>query len=635
MTANGILQILFFFLLVLLVTKPLGHFMARVFEGEKTLLDPVLKPIERALYRVCGIDEKQDMKWTTYAFAMLMFSVVGIVLTYVLLRVQGSIHFAGMNPKVFSGKDMPPDLSFNTAISFATNTNWQNYSPELTVSYFTNMVSLAIHNWMSAATGIAVAIALVRGFARRSAEGIGNFWVDLTRATMYILAPIALVFALVLVQQGVPQNFNAYTSVKTVDAAAATNGKDNTQTIAQGPVASQEAIKMLGTNGGGFFNANSAHPYENPTPLANLLQLLSIFAIPAALTYTFGHMVKNTKQGWAIFAAMSSLFFIGAFVCVGAEQKGTPNMDKFHVMTTASATQPGGNMEGKETRFGITNSALFATVTTDASCGAVNSMHDSYTPLGGLVPLANILSGEVIFGGTGAGLYGMLMYAVIAVFIAGLMVGRTPEYLGKKIEQYEVKMAMLAVLVLAADILFFAALDSNLQIRPLAGSLAVTDANKAAVEAQYGDSPAKWNRLNNAGLNNGASDTFYGPTYNNQNNSVAHGFSEIFYAAASTTGNNGSAFAGLTGNTPYYNLTLGIGMLIGRFLMIIPLLAIAGSLAKKKAVPESAGTFPTDSATFTVLLIGVIVIVGALTFFPALSLGPIVEHFQMNAGRTF
>ncbi len=634
MTANGILQILFFFLLVLLVTRPLGLFMARVFEGEKTLLDPVFKPIERALYKVCGIDETQDMKWTNYAFAMLMFSVVGIVATYVLLRLQGSINFAGMNPKGFGGKDMPPDLSFNTAVSFATNTNWQNYSPELTLSYFSNMVALAIHNWMSAATGIAIAIALVRGFARRSAEGIGNFWVDVTRATLYVLAPICLIFALVLVQQGVPQNFNAYTSVKTVDAKPATNGKDNSQTIAQGPVASQEAIKMLGTNGGGFFNANSAHPYENPTPLVNLLQLLSIFAIPAGLTYTFGRMVKNTKQGWAIFAAMSALFFVGAFVCYGAEQKGTPKQAEFHVMTAASDTQPGGNMEGKETRFGITNSALFATVTTDASCGAVNSMHDSFTPLGGLVPLANILSGEVIFGGVGAGLYGMLMYAVIAVFIAGLMVGRTPEYLGKKIEQYEVKMAMLAVLVLAADILCFTAVDSNLMIRPLAGALTVTDANKADGE-KYAATAAKWNRLNNAGANNGGADTFYGPTYNNQNNSVAHGFSEIFYAAASTTGNNGSAFAGLTGNTPYYNLTLGIGMLIGRFLMIIPLLAIAGSLAKKKAVPESAGTFPTDSATFTVLLIGVIVIVGALTFFPALSLGPIVEYFQMNAGRTF
>ena len=473
MTPNGILQILFFFLLVLLVTKPLGHFMGRVFEGEKTMLDPVFKPIERLLYKIFGVDEEQDMKWTTYAFAMLMFSVAGIVLTYALLRLQGSINFMGMNPKGFGSKDMPPDLSFNTAVSFATNTNWQNYSPELTMSYFSNMVSLAIHNWMSAATGIAIAIALVRGFARRSADGIGNFWVDLTRATLYILAPISLIFALVLVQQGVPQNFNAYTSVKTVDAAPATNGKDNSQTIAQGPVASQEAIKMLGTNGGGFFNANSAHPYENPTPLANLLQLLSIFAIPAGLTYTFGRMVKNTKQGWAIFAAMSTMFFVGAFVCVGSEQKGTPKLAEYHVMTKATDTQPGGNMEGKETRFGITNSALFATVTTDASCGAVNSMHDSFTPLGGLVPLANILSGEVIFGGTGAGLYGMLMYAVIAVFIAGLMVGRTPEYLGKKIEQYEVKMAMLAVLVLAADILFFAAVDSNLQIRPLAGSLAI------------------------------------------------------------------------------------------------------------------------------------------------------------------
>ena len=563
------------------------------------------------------------MKWTTYAYAVLMFSVVGMVLTYVLLRAQGSINFMGLNPKGFSGKEMTPDLAFNTAASFTTNTNWQSYVPEGVVSYFSNMAALAIHNWMSAACGIAIAIALVRGFARKSAEGIGNFWVDVTRCTLYVLIPICLIYSVVLVQQGVPQNFSAYTDAKSLEGAA--------QSIAQGPVASQESIKMLGTNGGGFFNANSSHPFENPTPLTNFLQMISIFLIPAGLTYTFGKMVKNTKQGWALFAAMSSLFFVGVFVCVQTEQKGNPQVAQMNISTAASDTQPGGNMEGKETRFGITNSALFAVVTTDASCGAVNAMHDSFTPLGGLVPLANIMLGELVFGGVGAGLYGMLMYAVIAVFIAGLMVGRTPEYLGKKIEQFEVKMAMLAVLVLAADILVFTAIGTNLNIAPGSTSQTFTDAQKADEDKLLQSSPmASWNHVNNSSPSN-----YYGATYNNQNNAAAHGMSEILYAYTSATGNNGSAFAGITANTPVYNVTLAFAMLIGRFLMIIPLLAIAGSMVKKKLTPQSAGTFPTDSATFVALLVGTIVIVGALTFFPALSLGPIVEHLQMNGGKTF
>ncbi len=620
MTPNGIFQILLFFLVILLLTKPMGAYMTRVFEAERTLLSPIVAPIERLFYKLFGVKADDDMKWTTYAFAILMFSVAGMLLTYVLLRVQGSINFMGLNPKGFSGKDMTPDLAFNTSASFTTNTNWQSYVPETTVSYFSNMVSLAIHNWMSAATGIAIAIALVRGFARRSAEGIGNFWADLTRGTLYVLLPICLIYSLVLVQQGVPQNFAPYTDVKTLEGAA--------QTIAQGPVASQESIKMLGTNGGGFFNANSAHPYENPTPLSNFLQMVSIFLIPAGLTYTFGKMVKNTKQGWALFAAMSTLFFIGVSVCYSAEQKGNPQVAQMHVMTAATATQSGGNMEGKETRFGIANSALFATVTTDASCGAVNSMHDSFTPIGGMIPLLNIMLGELVFGGVGAGLYGMLMYAVIGVFIAGLMVGRTPEYLGKKIEKFEVKMAMLAVLVLAADILVFTALGSNMNFPPGSTSQTFT-AEQAADEAKL-PALAAWNHVNNSSPSN-----YYGATYNNVNNSGPHGLSEILYAYTSATGNNGSAYAGITANTPYYNVTLGIAMLIGRFLMIVPLLAIAGSLAKKQLVPESAGTFPTDSATFVFLLVGTILIVGALTFFPALSLGSIVEHFQMNGGKTF
>lgn len=623
MTPNGILQILLFFAAILLLTKPLGIYIARVMEGERTLLTPVFKPVERLFYRLFGVKEDQEMKWTTYACAMLMFSVVGLVLTYGLLRLQ---QFLPWNPQGYGTKQMTPHLAFNTAVSFTTNTNWQNYSPEVTISYFSNMVALAIHNWMSAACGIAIAIALVRGFARRSAQGIGNFWVDVTRCTLYILMPLCLVYALVLVQQGVPQNFNAYTRATTLEGAV--------QNIAQGPVASQEAIKMLGTNGGGIFNANSAHPYENPTPLTNFLQMVSLLCIGAGLTYTFGKMVGNTKQGWALFAAMSALFLVGVFVAYGAEQKGNPTVASLGVMTQDTGAQTGGNMEGKEVRFGIVNSALFATVTTDASCGAVNSMHDSFTPIGGMVPLSNIMTGEVIFGGVGAGLYGMLMYAIIAVFIAGLMVGRTPEYLGKKIEQYEVKMAMLAVLVLAADILCFTALGSNLNFAPGKDSQTFTDAQQADEQKLLAATPAAgWNLW--PGTAYGGSDTAYGATYNNVNNSGSHGFSEILYQYTSQTGNNGSAFAGFTGNTAIYNLTGGIAMLIGRFLMIIPLLAIAGSLVKKKFVPETSGTFPTDSATFAVLLVGTVIIVGALTFFPALSLGPIVEHFQMTGGKTF
>ncbi len=616
MTFVGVLQILFMFGLLLLTVKPLGSYMAKVFEGERTLFTPILRPMETLIYKMCGVREDKDMKWTTYAFAMIAFSLVGTVATYVLLRMQGMLPW---NPQHFGAKEMPANLAFNTAVSFTTNTNWQSYVPETTVSYFSNMVSLAIHNWMSAATGMAIAMALVRGFARKSAAGIGNFWVDLTRSTIYILAPITVIYALFLIQQGVPQNFSPYSAIKTVEGAS--------QTIAQGPVASQEAIKMLGTNGGGFFNANSAHPFENPTPLTNLVQILSIFLIPAALTYTFGKLVGNVKQGWAIFAAMSVLFFAGLFFCYRAEAAGNPNLSAkgIGIENAATDTQAGGNMEGKETRFGISASALFATVTTDASCGAVNAMHDSFTPIGGLVPLANILTGEVIFGGVGAGLYGMLMFAVLAVFIAGLMVGRTPEYIGKKIEKFEVKMAMLAVLILAASILGFSALASNLNLPPGKDSASFTDAQKAD-EAKMG-SIARWNHVN------GSSPSQYnGAMANNVNNSGPHGLSEIIYAYASATGNNGSAFAGLTANTPVYNGTLGIAMLIGRFMMIIPLLAIAGSLAAKKHIPATSGTFPTDSGTFVLLLVGVVVIVGALTFFPALALGPIVEHFQMMTG---
>jgi K+-transporting ATPase ATPase A chain len=620
MTSNGILQMALFFGVILLLTKPLGAYMARVFQGERTFLTPVLRPIERLFYKLFGVKEDEDMKWTTYTFAMLMFSLVGGLLTYALLRLQGYLPF---NPQHFTGKEMTADLSFNTAMSFTTNTNWQNYVPEAVVSYFSNMVALAWHNWMSAATGIAVAIAVVRGFARRSAKGIGNFWVDITRCTLYILLPICLVYALFLVQQGVPQNFAPYTQVKTLEGAD--------QSIGQGPVASQECIKMLGTNGGGFFNANSAHPYENPTPLTNLIEMLSIFSIGAGLTYTFGKMVSNTKQGWAIFGAMAFMFIGGLGVCYWAEAKGNPNVAQLGVMTAAAEGQPGGNMEGKEVRFGIAHSALFATVTTDASCGAVNSMHDSYTPLGGMVPLVNIMCDETIFGGVGAGLFGILMYAVVAVFLAGLMVGRTPEYIGKKIEKFEVRMAILAVLLLFANVVVWTAFGTNVNLPPGKDSVTFTDKQAADEAKLLAEHPtAAWNHVNTSSPSN-----YYGATWNNVNNSGAHGFSEILYQYASQTGNNGSAFAGFTGNTPYFNLTGGIAMLIGRFLMMIPLLAMAGSLARKKAVPESAGTLATDSGTFAFMLAAVVLIVGALEYFPALSLGPIVEHFQMIGGKLF
>jgi potassium-transporting ATPase potassium-binding subunit len=513
---------------------------------------------------------------------LLAFSLFSALLLYAMQRLQKWLPF---NPQGFSEDNVSPDLGFNTSVSFVTNTNWQSYVPETTLSYFVQMAGLTVHNFTSAAAGLGIAMALVRGFARQSIKTVGNFWVDMTRSTLYVLLPISIIAALVLCSQGVIQNLHPYTVATTIEGAK--------QTIAQGPVASQEAIKMLGTNGGGFFNANSAHPFENPTPFSNLFQMFLIFLIPGALTYTFGKMVRDTRQGWAIFAAMAILWLAGVVVAYHFEQRGTPMLAKAGIAMTATDTQPGGNMEGKETRFGIANSALFATVTTDASCGAVNSMHDSFTPLGGLVPLFNIELGEVVFGGVGAGLYGMLMFAILAVFIAGLMVGRTPEYLGKKIEQKEVKMAMIAMLVLAASVLLFAGASS---VIPFAAK-------------------GYWNAPGAAAANT--------------NNPGAHGLSEILYAYTSGTGNNGSAFAGISANTPWYNLTIGFAMLIGRFMMLLPLLAIAGSLAEKKQVPVSAGTFPTHGPLFVGLLVGVVVIVGALTYFPALSLGPIVEHLML------
>jgi len=588
MTSMGLFQIFLYFLILLALTKPVGMYMAHLFEGERTFLHPVVRPLERLVYKLSGVDESAEQHWTHYAGSLLAFSLVGILLTYLIQRIQGMLPF---NPQGFGGKLITPDLAFNTAVSFGTNTNWQVYTPETTVSYFTQMVGLAVHNFTSAAAGIATAIAMVRGFSRRSANSIGNFWVDLTRATLYLLIPISIVAALVLVSQGCIQNLHPYDKIATLEGGA--------QTIAQGPTASQEAIKMLGTNGGGFFNANSSHPFENPTPVSNFFQILLIFVIPSGLTYTFGRMVKDTRQGWALFAAMSIVFLAGVFVAYPAEQSGNPNLTKLGVESAATATQSGGNMEGKEVRFGIPASALFAVITTDASCGAVNSMHESYTPLGGMVPLVNIQLGEVIFGGVGAGLYGMLMYAILAVFLAGLMVGRTPEYLCKKIEQKEVKMAMLAMLILAASILLFSA-----------GGISAHFAKNAWINPP-------------------------GPGTANLANSGPHGLSEMLYAYSSGTGNNGSAFAGFNGNTPFFNTTMGYAMLIGRFLMMIPLLAAAGSLARKKMVPVSAGTFPTHGALFVGWLVAVILIVGALTFFPALSLGPIVEHFLMNNGKLF
>jgi K+-transporting ATPase ATPase A chain len=564
MISNGILQIALYTVVVLALAKPMGAFMAKVFEGRRTWLHRVLRPLEAGIYKVCGIDETAEQRWTRYAGSLLIFSLVTLLFTYLLQRVQ---QWLPLNPQGLG--NVSPDLSFNTAVSFTTNTNWQFYTPETTMSYVTQMIGLATHNFFSAAAGIAVAIAVIRGFARHSAQTLGNFWVDFVRCTVYILLPISVVGALLLCSQGVIQNFHPYDKVATLEGPA--------QTIPQGPAASQESIKMLGTNGGGFFNANSAHPYENPTPFSNFVQMVLIFIIPAGLTYTFGKMVRDTRQGWAILAAMTILFLAGVAIVYPAEQAGNPNLAKLGVA--------GGNMEGKEVRFGIPNSSLFTVVTTDASCGAVNNVHDSLTPLGGLVPLVNIELGEVIFGGVGSGLYGMLLFAVLAVFIAGLMVGRTPEYLGKKIEQKEVKMMMLSVLVLEFTILAFAAASINL--------------------------PSVI-----------ASQTNHGP----------HGFSEVLYAFSSATGNNGSAFAGLNANF-YLNVTMGIAMFLGRFLMLIPLLAAAGSLARKRVVPVSAGTFPTHGPLFVVLLVGVVLIVGALTFFPALSLGPIVEHFLMHQGR--
>ena len=601
-TAIGWLQLILFTAILIVITKPLGRYLYRVFEGERTWMSPVIRPVERLVYRFGGVDETKSMSWGVYALALLAFSLVTFLVTYFALLAQGHLplnpmHF-GTNHAPSWGTAMTPDLAFNTAVSFTTNTNWQAYSGENTMSYFSQMVALASHNFFSAAAGIAIAIALSRGLGRGAAQGIGNFWVDITRAILYVLLPICLVFALVLCQQGVIQNFHGYVNAHTVEGGA--------QIIPGGPIASQEAIKMLGTNGGGFLNANSAHPFENPTPLTNFLQIISIFSIGAALTYTFGLYVGNTRQGWTLFGAMASLFLLGVIVAYTQEARGNPLITSQRVEQRASVLgEAGGNMEGKEVRFGEMGSTLFATVTTDASCGAVNSMHDSYTPLGGLVPMANIMSGEVIFGGVGAGLYGMLMYAILAVFIAGLMVGRTPEYLGKKVEAYEVKMAMVAALILAVDILGFTALSSVTHVPH---------------PSTY------WNTV--SGTANALASA-------NTNNSGPHGFSEILYVFDSATGNNGSAFAGISVNTPYWNLMIGLSMLIGRFLMIIPLLAIAGSMAAKKRAPVSAGTFPTDNALFGGLLVGTVVIVGALAYFPAVALGPIVEHVLMHAGRTF
>ncbi|HXQ81827.1 MAG TPA: potassium-transporting ATPase subunit KdpA [Opitutaceae bacterium] len=601
---NSWLQLALYVGLLVLITKPLGLYLVQVLDAQgRTWLDRLVRPFERITYRVCGIDPALEQGWIGYALSMLAFSLVGMLMTYFILRYQDHLP---LNPQGLPG--LAPHLAFNTAASFTTNTNWQSYTGESTMSYFSQMVALAIHNFMSAATGIAVAAALVRGIARHSARTIGNFWADVVRITYYVLVPICLVFALFLVSQGIIQNFKPYAVAKTldpftvqvpkVDAAGkpvmAADGKTavmadqtvDTQTIVQGPVASQIAIKMLGTNGGGYVNANASHPFENPTPLSNFIQMLSIFAIPSALTYYLGRMVKNQKHGWSVWGAMFAMFLCGVLVCWKAESSGNPIHQKLGV----SAAD--GNMEGKEVRFGIFGSALFATITTDASCGAVNSMHDSFTPIGGLVPLFNIETGEVIFGGVGAGLYGMLIFVVLAVFIAGLMVGRTPEYLGKKIEAYDVKLVMLVLMVLSATILGFTAWAS------------VTD----------------WGQ---AGLNNA------GP----------HGFSEMLYAFSSAVGNNGSAFAGLAAapadGNPHWDSALGIAMLFGRFLMIVPILALAGNLAGKKLIPSSAGTFKTEGFTFVVLLIGTVVLVGALTFLPALAVGPIVEHYLMGAGTLF
>ncbi len=600
MNIMGWLQLTAFVVALVALTKPLGLYLERVLDsGGKTFLDPVLSPVERLIYRILGVDGRKEQDWKGYVVSLLVFSAVGLLFTYAILRLQ---HLLPLNPQRFGA--VSSDLAFNTAASFTTNTNWQNYGGENTLSYFSQMVGLAFHNFASAATGIAVAAALVRGIAREKRTSVGNFWVDLTRASLYLLLPICVVYALFLVSQGMIQNFKPYETAQVIEpyitqvAQKDANGQEikdaqgntvmedrkvETQTIAQGPVASQVAIKMLGTNGGGFMNANAAHPHENPTPLSNFIQMVSIFAIPSALTYYLGRMVRNQKHGWSVWSAMFILFLAGVLVCWWAESQGNPRMAALGV------DQSFGNMEGKEVRFGIFNSALFATVTTDASCGAVNGMHDSFTPLGGLVPLFNMHLGEVVFGGVGAGLYGMLIFVVLAIFLAGLMIGRTPEYLGKKIEAYDVKVSALAILIPAGVLLGFTA-------------WAATNA---------------WGL---AGLNNG------GP----------HGLSEILYAYTSAINNNGSAFAGLSANTPWYNITLAIAMLAGRFFVIIPALALAGNLAGKKAVPESAGSFPVSGVTFTLLVVGTVLLVGALTFLPVLSLSPIVEHFLMiNSAKLF
>ena len=608
MNANGWIQFALFIAALLLITKPLGLYLLRVLDARgKTFLDPIIRPLERLTYKALRVDPEQEHDWKQYAIAMLLFSFVTMLFTYAILRLQDILP---LNPQKMAA--LSEHLSFNTAASFTTNTNWQSYVGESTMSYFSQMVGLASHNFLSAAVGISIAAALVRGIARHTSKTIGNFWVDLTRVTYYLLLPICVIYAVVLVSQGMIQNFKPYdtvsltepftTQVPKVDdkgnPAVDAQGKPvmedkkiDSQTIVQGPMASQIAIKMLGTNGGGYTNANAAHPYENPTPLSNFLQILSIFAIPSALTYYLGRMVKNQGHGWAVWSAMFVVFLTGVLVSWHYEAAGNPMMHQLGVDPAS------GNMEGKEVRFGIFNSALFATITTDASCGAVNSMHDSFTPLGGLVPLLNMELGEIIFGGVGAGLYGMLIFVVLAVFIAGLMVGRTPEFLGKKIEPYDIKMAALVILVLGFSILGFSAWACL----------------------------SKW----------GAPDPVTQQLTDGTNNNGPHGFTEILYAYSSCTGNNGSAFGGIGANTPWYNATLGLATLFGRFAMIVPILALAGSLARKKRVASSAGTFPVSGPLFTTLLVGTVLLVGALTFFPALSLGPIIEHFMMHSGKLF
>lgn len=603
MNTSGWIQLAFYMAALALITKPMGLYLMQVLDANgKTWFDPIIKPFERLTYRLLGVRAGEEQNWRQYTWAMLLFSLVSCLFTYAILRLQDKLPFqALLNPQGLPA--LTPHLAFNTAVSFTTNTNWQSYGGELTMSYFSQMVALTIHNFASAAVGIALAAALVRGIARHTTKLLGNFWVDLVRLNYYLLLPLCLVFALFLVSQGMIQNFKAYTKAKLVEpmkvSVAKTDDKGQPvldkdgkpvmeeqtvteQTIVQGPMASQVAVKMLGTNGGGYANANAAHPFENPTPLSNFIQMLSIFSIGSGLTYYLGRMVKNQKHGWAVWATMMILFVGGTLLCWWAEAKGDPIHQQLGVVVAD------GNMEGKEVRFGLFNSALFATITTDASCGAVNSMHDSFTPMGGFVPLFNIQLGEIIFGGVGAGLYGMLVFVVLAVFIAGLMVGRTPEYLGKKIHSYEVKMSMLALLVLCLSILGFAA----------------------------------WAAVSQWGLSS-------------LNNSGPHGLSEILYAFSSGTGNNGSAFAGLNTNTPWLNTTMGVAMLIGRFLMIIPIMAMAGSLAQKKLVPASAGTFPVSGGTFVILLLGTVLLVGALNFLPALALGPVVEHFLMLKGTLF